>query len=143
MKSGEISLTQTKLTIGGLAKSCKVSVSTVRYYQQIGLLAEPPKPKHKGYRIYDESHIACLEQIRNAQSHGFSLKEIESIFEYIKKDDCKSVKSLIAKRVSTIQDQAKMLKESLRNLTKLSECCDGKHSEGACPLIKMLGKKKS
>ena len=141
MKTGEININRTKLTIGGLAKICNVSISTVRYYQQIGLLAEPLKPKHGGYRVYDESHIECLWQIRNTQSHGFSLKEIESIFEYIKNEDCKSVKSLIDERMLTIQGQVKMLKVSLRSLASLSACCDGKHAEGNCPLIKMLGKK--
>ena len=111
MKTVENNLNRTKLTIGGLAKSCDVGVSTVRYYQQISLLSEPSKPKHGAYRIYDESHIERIRQIRNAQSHGFSLKEIESIFEHIKNDDCKSLKSLIAGRIAAIQDKALVLKK--------------------------------
>ena len=141
MEANNKKLNQAKLTIGALAKNCDVGVTTVRYYQQIGLLPEPSKPKHGGYRVYDESHIERLCQIRNAQSYGFSLKEIESILDCRKNDDCKSVKSLIAERIAAIQDKALALKKSLKGLTNLACCCDGKHGKGACPLLKKLGKK--
>ena len=39
------------LTIGRLAKSANVNVETVRYYQRVGLIKEPPKPP-AGYRVY-------------------------------------------------------------------------------------------
>jgi MerR family mercuric resistance operon transcriptional regulator len=134
-------LNQAKLTIGALAKNCNVGVTTVRYYQQIGLLPEPSKPKHGGYRVYDESHIERLCQIRNAQSYGFSLKEIESILDCRKNDDCKSVKFLIAERITALHDQAHKLKDSLKCLTNLAGCCDGKHGKGECPLFQQLGRK--
>jgi DNA-binding transcriptional MerR regulator len=132
------------LTIGGLADTCDVGVSTVLYYQRIGLLPEPQKPKHGGFRVYDESHIERLWQIRNAQMYGFTLKEIESIFFHWENDDCQSVRSLITARITTIQKKVLVLKKSLKSLIKLVDCCDGACSDGDCPLFKKLrGKKNS
>lgn len=124
-----------------MAESCNVGVTTVRYYQQIGLLTEPSKPKHGGYRVYDKSHIERLWQIRNAQSFGFSLKEIKKIFDYRKNDDCQSVKSLITERIVAITNKARVLKESVKYLTSLADCCDGKHDKGKCPLFQKLARK--
>ncbi len=42
------------LTIGHLAKSVNVNVETIRYYQRVGLIKEPPKPA-EGYRLYPVS----------------------------------------------------------------------------------------
>ena len=62
-------------TIGQLARAAGVNVETVRYYQRIGLLEEPPRPA-RGYRRYPPDSVARLHFIRQAQGLGFSLREI-------------------------------------------------------------------
>lgn len=52
---------------------------TLRYYEEIGLLA-PPTRTEGGYRLYSESDIAQLERIKRLRDLlGFSLAEIREI----------------------------------------------------------------
>jgi MerR family mercuric resistance operon transcriptional regulator len=66
------------LTIGKLAKKANVGVETIRYYQNFGLLQEPPKPEF-GYRQYPREALERLYFIKRAQELGFSLKEIKKL----------------------------------------------------------------
>ena len=126
------------MTIEGLADSCDVSVSTVLYYQRLGLLPEPPKPKHGGFRVYDESHIVRLRQIRNAQTYGFTLKGIGSILYHLENENCAPVKSLIAERLKAIQSNIRTLKGSQKSLNSLDDCCNGKCCNGGCLILQKL-----
>ena len=62
-------------TIGWLAKSAGVYVQTVRYYEKRKLLS-PSGRRPSGYRIYDHEALTRLRFIRNAQTLGFTLREI-------------------------------------------------------------------
>ena len=129
-----------RLTIGTLASACGVGIGTVRHYQKLGLLPLPAKPRHGGFRVYGECDLERLRQIRNAQAYGFTLKQISQIFSCRDKDDCTSVVELISKRDEEIQDQIVSLKASRKGLAALASCCDGKCSNGKCPLFEKLGK---
>jgi len=131
------------LKIGGLAASCDVGVSTVLYYQRLGLLSEPPKPNNGGYRIYAESHVERLRQIRNAQAFGFTLNEIKTLLSHHKDADCSSVRLLIEERLKAMTTQIRALQSSRKNLASLLASCDGKCSNGGCLLLKKLGFRKT
>ena len=66
------------LTIGALAREAGVAATTLRYYEQIGLL--PPPARVGGQRRYDEAVLARLEVIRLCKAAGFALDEIQVLF---------------------------------------------------------------
>lgn len=66
------------LTIGEVARRAGVAPTTLRYYEQIGLLAAPGRIG--GQRRYDESALTRLEVIRVCKIAGFSLEEIAVLF---------------------------------------------------------------
>ena len=57
------------MTIGALAKRVGVSVRTLRYYDEIGLLA-PARHTAAGYRLYGAGDVARLQQIRSLRHSG-------------------------------------------------------------------------
>lgn len=61
--------------IGELAELACVAPRTIRYYEALGLLPEPPRTP-SGYRDYDESAIGRLEVLRTARELGMSLQQI-------------------------------------------------------------------
>jgi DNA-binding transcriptional MerR regulator len=65
--------------VDDLAARCGVTVDTVRFYQNRGLL---PRPEREG-RIawYDDDHLARLERIRDLQARGFTLAVIARMLE--------------------------------------------------------------
>lgn len=64
----------TRLAIGDLSRRCGVAQTTLRYYEQIGLI--PPPERVGGQRRYPESVLVRLELIRLCKAAGFTLDEI-------------------------------------------------------------------
>jgi DNA-binding transcriptional MerR regulator len=65
----------TALKVGQLAKRTGISVRTLHYYDELGLL--PPSGRTEaGYRLYTPGDIARLQQIRSLQYLGLSLAEV-------------------------------------------------------------------
>jgi MerR family transcriptional regulator, thiopeptide resistance regulator len=63
------------LKVGDLAKQTGVSVRTLHYYDEIGVLS-PSHRTETGYRLYGEADIMRLQQIVSLRQIGFSLDEI-------------------------------------------------------------------
>jgi MerR family redox-sensitive transcriptional activator SoxR len=66
------------LTIGRVAEETGVAATTLRYYEQIGLVPVPARVG--GQRRYDESVLTRLEVIGLCKSAGFALDEIQVLF---------------------------------------------------------------
>lgn len=65
-------------TISQVAKLTGVSIRTLQYYDEIGLL-KPSELTTAGYRMYDDNALQILQQILFFKELGFSLKEIKEI----------------------------------------------------------------
>ncbi len=68
------------MKIGELAKKTGISIRTLHYYDEIGLLS----PSHRtevGHRLYSEEDIIRLQQIVSLRQLRFSLKEIRECLE--------------------------------------------------------------
>lgn len=64
-----------KLTIGQTAKRAGISVRTLHYYDEIGLL-HPQEKSESGYRYYNRESLMRLQQILFFRELGFPLGEI-------------------------------------------------------------------
>lgn len=63
------------MKIGEVSKLSGLSVSRIRFYESIGLLA-PAQRLSNGYRDYERETIVILDIIERAQRAGLSLEEI-------------------------------------------------------------------
>lgn len=63
--------------IGEIAHRAGVAASTIRYYEQIGLL--PPAKRVNTKRRYDASILQKISVIRMAQQAGLSIAEIQTL----------------------------------------------------------------
>ncbi len=85
-----------KFKIGEFSKLCQVSVKTLRYYEEIGLLKPLEVDQWTGYRYYDIAQLKRMTRIAYLKRLGFTLEEIINQFE---KDehylDSEVIKSLI------------------------------------------------
>lgn len=73
-ESGEL------LRIGEVADRLGLSLRTIRYYEEMGLV-EPVTRSHGGFRLYTEVHVARLDVIRRLKPLGFSVQEMRDILE--------------------------------------------------------------
>lgn len=70
-------LSQTAWKIGDLAEKVGLSVRTLRYYEELGLL-KPSERTDAGHRLYLEADIMRLQQIVSLRQLGLSLEEIKT-----------------------------------------------------------------
>lgn len=121
--------------ISEVAKLAGVSAPTIRYYEEIGLLAKPLRSS-AGYRRYTESTVEELQFIRKAQAIGFSLDEIAEILQLSKSGEkpCGHVLSLahqhlaaVDERIARLQTFRKQLAADVRrwDAEKTSTTCRG------------------
>ena len=71
----------TKLKIGEFSKLMQVTVKTLRYYEQKGLLVPDEVDEWTGYRYYSMPQMQRLNTIRGLQRLGFTLEEIKELLE--------------------------------------------------------------
>jgi len=68
------------MQIGVLAKKARLSVRTIRYYEELGLLS-PGGHSSGGFRLYGEGSLKRLELISFLKQLDLSLTEIRQIFD--------------------------------------------------------------
>lgn len=98
-------------TVNEVSKLTGISVRTLHYYDQIGLLA-PTKVTEAGYRLYDDDALEKLQQIMLFRELEFPLKDIKTIMESSDFD-----------RNRALEQQIEMLtlkKEHLENLIQFA-----------------------
>ncbi|WP_338818124.1 hypothetical protein MTCOM_20680 [Moorella thermoacetica] len=67
-----------KYPIGTLARKSGVSVKTIRYYSNMGLLP-PAEVTGAGYRLYSDRELLRLQQITILRFLGASLKQVKAV----------------------------------------------------------------
>ncbi len=113
------------MRIGELAERTDVPTRTIRYYESIELLAEPPRTA-AGYRQYDESDVDRLRFVREAQASGLTLSEVASVLEL--KDagarSCEHTRDLLARHIVEIDEQIARLGTARAKLLAMAERAD-------------------
>ena len=104
-----------RLKIGEVASQSGLPVKTIRYYEEIGLLAPTVKRSESGYRLFDNQVLNRLAFIKRSQSFGLSLNEIKTILHLHDQGQlpCGEVKQLVQQKLAEIADRIEAL-ETLR-----------------------------
>jgi len=82
------------MTVNEVSRLSKVSIRTLHYYDNIGLL-HPSYVTEAGYRQYDDAALESLQQILLFRELEFPLKEIKKILESDGFDRSKALKQQI------------------------------------------------
>ena len=61
-----------------LARLTGCNLETIRYYENVGVMPEPPRTS-KNYRTYDDTHVARLRFVMRSRDLGFTLEEIRDL----------------------------------------------------------------
>lgn len=73
--TGSTAMNTPGMKVGELARRTGVSVRTLHWYEEVGLL-RPTTRTETGHRLYGTADLARLQQIRSLQALGLSLEEI-------------------------------------------------------------------
>ena len=125
------------MTIGQVAAHAAVHVETIRYYQRLGLVGEPPRPLG-GIRHYDATAVARLRFIKRAQQLGFSLDEVRNLLALEDGQNCRETRTLAEKKLVLIEARLADLRRMQKLLKSLIAECDSGKRPRACPIIATL-----
>jgi DNA-binding transcriptional MerR regulator len=68
------------LQIGEVADRLGLSLRTIRYYEEMGLVA-PETRTEGGFRLFTEDHVERLALIRRMKALGFSVQEMRDLLD--------------------------------------------------------------
>ena len=127
------------LTRGRIAQFAGVSVETVRFYEQEGLLAKPARTP-SGYRQYGEDVVARLQFIQRAKEIGFTLNEIKELLSLRVDPDtnCEDVRARAEGKIADIEDKIRTLQRMKKALIRLTQECCEKGGGSECPILDAL-----
>ncbi|EIM29125.1 MerR family transcriptional regulator [Microvirga lotononidis] len=125
------------LTIGELSRQAQVKVPTIRYYEQIGLLAEPTRTEGQ-QRRYDVGDVRRLNFIRHARELGFEVEAIRQLLDLTGAPDraCGEVHEITKAHLDEVNDKIARLTALRDELEAMVACDHRKISE--CRIIEVL-----
>jgi MerR family copper efflux transcriptional regulator len=126
-------------SIGELAKSAKVGIDTVRFYEKHGLLPKPAR-RASGYRQYSADDSRRLVFIRRAKELGFTLSDIGDLLKLRGVDksgrNVERVRAVAQEKLQAVDAKIAELKRIRVVLHDLVEACPGHGDVDRCPILR-------
>lgn len=126
------------LGIGAVSAKTGIKLPTIRYYEQVGLLAEPNRSEGN-HRIYTKAHIGRLKFIKRSRELGFSLDEIRHLLGL--NDDlpptCEQIHQLTKEHLENVRSKISDLQKIELILRELSVKCENNETV-ECPVIESI-----
>ena len=126
------------MNIGMAAKRAGLTVKTVRYYANIGMVV-PAQDGRTGYRDYSEDDVARLQFIGKARRFDFSIDECRELLS-LYDDQARSsgeVKALTLEKIKAIDAKLAELQSLREQLSHLATTCHG-DDRPDCPILDAL-----
>ena len=123
------------MQIGHVAERSGVAAKTIRYYEDIGLIARAARSP-AGYRRYGESDVQTLSFISRSRSLGFSVNDVANLLAlwYDKQRASAEVKKLASNHLRRIDRKIAELQAMRDTLVDLIERCHG-DDRPDCPIL--------
>jgi MerR family copper efflux transcriptional regulator len=117
------------LRIGEVARRSSLSVKTIRFYCDQGLL-QPKGRSDSGYRLFDQENLAELTIIRALRSMDVAIPEVSRILEVRRSGlcNCSVLKESISTKMTSIDQRISELsamKDELARLLESWQDCGG------------------
>ena len=126
-------------SIGELSKRTRVKVPTIRYYEEMGLLAAPERTAGN-QRRYTNEGLERLSFIRHARDLGFSIEAISSLIELQNHPDrsCVTATAIAKAQLSEVRAKINRLKALKSELKRIANGCDGSGVAEDCYVLASL-----
>ena len=106
------------MTVGEIAKKADVSVRTVQYYDQCGLL-KASAYSEGGYRLYSDKELVMLHQIKSLKELRLSLSEIKR--QIISFDEPRKFLEILKQQKEALTGSIKSLQDTLVSVELLED----------------------
>jgi effector-binding domain-containing protein len=124
------------LKIGDFSKFSQVSIKTLRFYDEIGILKPAKVDQFTGYRYYSADQLPNLNKIVGLKELGLTLEEISLILA----DDLSIEKIMDLLKIKHKEMRERLQEEEIR-LRKVEEWLKKVEKEGTMPVYDVIIKK--
>lgn len=126
------------LSIGEMSRRSGVKVPTIRYYEQMGLIAAPERSAGN-QRRYTSAELDRLTFIRHARDLGLSLDAIRELLELGEHPEmpCAEAHVIATAHLASIRERIARLTRLEKELTRIESSCDADHV-GECRILHVL-----
>ena len=106
------------MLINELSKRTGVSIATLRYYENYGLIkgVSDEKVTTNNYKDYDESVVEKMEMINGAKEAGFTLSEIKKLL-----DSWYNKRLSVGRKVEVVHSKIREIDSKIRQLKKVKK----------------------
>lgn len=113
------------LSIGFVARQAGCSVPTIRYYEEIGLLAAAARSE-AGQRHYDDDAVRRLTFIRRCRDFGFSIEQVRELVGLVDEPNrpCIDVRDIAAAHLSEVRKKVADLQVLEASLATFVASCN-------------------
>jgi len=120
-------MTTAPIMIGQLARATATKVTTIRFYETIGLLPAPPRTG-SGRRAYGSGDVQRLHFIRNGRRLGFLIEEIRSLIDLAESPgrECGEATAIAARHLEDVESRLAQLASLRDELAALTRSCTNK-----------------
>ncbi|MGJ8603074.1 MAG: Cu(I)-responsive transcriptional regulator [Marivita sp.] len=125
------------MNIGDVATRAGLPPKTIRYYEDIGLIA--PLRDSNGYRRFRDSDLHKLAFLGRARALGFTIEDCRTLLALYddKTRASADVKDLAQAHLHTIEDKISQLQSMRDTLSDLVQSCAGDNRPD-CPILSDL-----
>jgi len=122
------------MNIGEVAQTSGLPAKTIRYYEDIGLIA--PLRGENGYRQFRDRDLHKLQFLGRARSLGFGIEECRTLLALYEDDTRASgdVKAIARDHMERIEKKIAELQAMHATLSHLVEACAG-DARPDCPIL--------
>ena len=121
-----------------LARRTGCNLETIRYYEKIGMMPDPPRTA-AGYRVYDASHVSRLGFILRARELGFALDDVRGLLALVDggTQTCAEVKQRTERHLAQVRSKIADLRRIETVLADTASRCTGE-AVPECPVLDAL-----
>jgi DNA-binding transcriptional MerR regulator len=121
-------MTEPTMHIGEVAERIGLSLRTIRYYEEVGLIT-PSARTQGGFRLYTESDAARLQLVKDMKPLGFSLDEMRDLLGVLDRLDDSgaepAVHDQLTERLAMYRVAADARCDALRGQLRIAESLAG------------------
>ena len=121
-----------------LARLTGCNLETIRYYENVGLVPDPPRTA-SGHRRYSTAHVERLNFVMRARDLGFTMEEIRGLLSLVDRGShtCAEVERMGRHHLDVVRAKIRDLQAIETVLARTIARCTGSDTPD-CPLLDVL-----
>lgn len=126
------------IKIGEMSKRTGIPVTTIRYYEKVGLLPAPERLE-SGYRLYNRHHLERINFLKNTRKLGFSQQRIKALVSLLENPNrtSKKVKASVQSQLEEIREKRRLIQIIEDQLKQIIVKCEG-GDKPECSILETL-----